>query len=80
MEKTKLLVADDERVIRDLLRKTLSREGYEVYKASDGLEALNKIKKNNYDMLILDLKMPKINGMELLEKIKKLNKNIIPAK
>jgi DNA-binding NtrC family response regulator len=77
MNKKKVLVIDDEEVIRDLLKKVLYKEGYDIYTAANGISALEKIKTTDYDMLLLDLKMPKMGGMELLAKIKKLNKNPI---
>lgn len=77
MRKLKVLVADDKQVIRDLFKRFLTRQGYEVSTAIDGLDALNKIKVDNYDMLILDLKMPRMEGMELLKKIKKPKKDLI---
>lgn len=77
MDKAKVLIADDEPVIRDLFVRVLSKQGYEVFTAGDGLEALNKIRKNNFDMLILDLRMPKVGGMELLRKAKELKKDLI---
>jgi len=58
IEPPKILIADDEQVIRDLFERFLSQEGYRVSTAIDGLDALEKIKKENYAMLILDLKMP----------------------
>lgn len=73
----KILIADDEPVIRELFERFLYRQGYEVSTASDGLETLGVIRENNFDMLILDLKMPKMSGMELLDEIKKLKKDLI---
>ena len=72
-----LLVADDEDVIRNLFERILCKEGYMISMAIDGLDALNKIKENDYDMLILDLKMPGINGMEVINKIKELKKEAL---
>jgi len=77
LKNPKILIADDEQVIRDLFEKFLSKEGYGVTTAADGLDALGKIKTDNYNMLILDLKMPKISGMELLEKIRQIKKDLI---
>ncbi|MFH1640908.1 MAG: response regulator [Candidatus Omnitrophota bacterium] len=73
----KILIADDEDVIRELFERLLSRQGYKVFTAADGLKTLDMIKENNFDMLILDLKMPKMSGMELLDEIKKLKKDLI---
>jgi signal transduction histidine kinase len=76
-DRPKVLVADDEQVIRDLFYKFLTQQGYEVFTALDGLQAFNKIRENNLDLLIVDLKMPKMSGMELLDKIKELKKDLI---
>lgn len=72
-----ILIADDEEVIRDLLKRCLSKEGYETSTAVDGLDALNKIKSHDYSMLILDLKMPKMGGMELLSTVRQFNRDLI---
>lgn len=65
----KLLVVDDELSIRKTLRDILEFEKYEVDEAKDGMDCLVKIKKNHYDAVILDIKMPNIDGMEALERI-----------
>ena len=75
--KPRVLVVDDEAVIRDLLQRILIKQGYEVSTATDGLEGLDKIKHNNYNILILDLKMPRMDGMGLLRKIRELEKDFI---
>jgi len=77
MNRKKILVIDDEEVIRDLFDKILHKEGYEVYTAANGISALEKIKTADYDMLLLDFKMPKMGGMELLANVRELNKNPI---
>lgn len=64
-----ILVIDDERAIRSSLVEILSFEGYKVEEASDGAEGLNKILNNNYDCVICDIKMPKMDGIEVLEKV-----------
>lgn len=64
-----ILVIDDERAIRNTLTEILSFEGYKVEEASDGAEGLKKILNNNYDCVICDIKMPKIDGIEVLEKV-----------
>lgn len=68
----KILIADDEQSIRRTLREILEFEKYQVDEAGDGLECLAKIKQENYDVVILDIKMPKMDGMETLEKIQSL--------
>ncbi|MFA6152734.1 MAG: sigma-54 dependent transcriptional regulator [Chitinophagaceae bacterium] len=64
-----ILVIDDERAIRSTLTEILSFEGYKVEEASDGAEGLKKILANNYDCVICDIKMPKMDGIEVLEKV-----------
>ncbi len=66
----KVLVAEDEEITLKHLISTLQREGYEVTGVSDGLNALGKIEKDNFNVLIADIKMPGLSGIELLEKIK----------
>lgn len=65
---TKILIVDDEKSIRATLREILEYEKYEVDEASDGEEGLQKISKGNYDLVLCDVKMPKMDGVELLEK------------
>ncbi|MCH7887125.1 MAG: sigma-54-dependent Fis family transcriptional regulator [Candidatus Marinimicrobia bacterium] len=65
----KILVVDDEEIIRDSLSYILKENGYNVDTAVDGSDAIDKIEDNNYDLVITDLKMPKVGGIELLEKI-----------
>ena len=77
MQKLKVLVADDEDVIRDLFSRILLSQGYEVSTAHDGREALDEIGRNTFDMLIMDLKMPRMGGMEVLEALKNSRKNLI---
>ena len=73
MRNPRILIIDDEVVIRQLLQRTLSNHGYDVEVAEDGKRALEKIKGSLFNLLITDLKMPKISGMEVLEEIKKTN-------
>ena len=67
----KILVVDDEVNIRRLLKETLEDEGYVAYEAENGLKALELMEKENFDLLLLDLRMPKLDGIDLLKKIKK---------
>lgn len=71
----KILVADDEAEIRDLLRLYLEKDGYEVLEAVDGIEALEKVKKEKPDLLILDIMMPGLDGYRVLRNIRE-NSNI----
>ena len=65
VDKPKILVADDDIVIRDLFERFLTKRDYVVSTAYDGLDAMDKIKKENYDVVLLDLKMPKMEGMHV---------------
>src|SRR6187399_1420741 len=69
---SKVLIVDDERSIRHTLRDILEFEKYDVDEACDGMEALVKIKQNPYDVIILDIKMPKMDGMDALDKIQEI--------
>lgn len=66
-----LLIVDDEAMIRNLLEKILSKEGYKILTAKDGLEALEVMESSKVDIVISDMKMPRMNGLELLKRIKK---------
>ena len=68
----KILIVDDEQSIRRALRDILELEKYQVDEAIDGLDCLVKIKQNSYEAIILDIKMPKMDGMEALDKIQSL--------
>lgn len=65
-----ILVVDDEEMMRDLLEKILSREGYNIITACDGVDALSKLSEQKVDIVISDMKMPNMNGFELLKHIK----------
>ncbi|TYO98656.1 two component Fis family sigma54 specific transcriptional regulator [Geothermobacter ehrlichii] len=64
----RILIADDEDSIRWVLERSLSRQGYEVATASDGRQALELFRHHQFDMAILDIRMPGIDGLELLER------------
>jgi DNA-binding NtrC family response regulator len=63
----RILIVDDERSIRSTLREILEFENYEVDEAADGAEGLEKLKTTAYDMVLCDIKMPKLDGLEVLE-------------
>lgn len=69
----KLLIIDDEKSIRKTLREILEYEKYQVDEAADGSEGLSMIQKDKYDIILCDIKMPKMDGIELLEKIMQLS-------
>lgn len=72
----KILIVDDEDVLRMLLMDTLEFEGFEVEEAEDGLEGLQKIQETDYDLVLLDYMMPHLTGMELLEKLQPLELDV----
>jgi len=69
----KILVVDDEDIIRESLSYILKKEKYEVDEAANGKIAFNLLKEKSYDLVITDLEMPEMKGIELLEEIKKVN-------
>ena len=66
-----ILVVDDEEMMRNLLEKILSREGYQIATAENGQAALDLLSGRRFDIVISDMKMPRMNGFELLKAIKK---------
>src|SRR3990172_5228447 len=73
----KILVVDDEEMIRDLCSHVLSSEGYHVTTAPGGAAALEELKRNDVDLMITDIKMPGMDGLELFEQVRKLNQDIV---
>lgn len=70
-DKSHILVVDDEDALRMVLSSELSSSGYEVTTASDGDEAITVIQNKKFDLVLLDIKMPKVDGFEVLKFIKK---------
>jgi len=70
-EKIKILVADDEDPLRTTISAWLTDEGFDVDQAPDGVEAIKKVQSQDFDIAILDIKMPGANGLEVLRYIKK---------
>jgi len=71
-----LLIIDDEKAIRKTLTEILSFEGYKVEEASDGEEGLKKFKEKNFDLVLCDIKMPKLDGIEFLQKAGEINPDV----
>jgi len=74
-EKIKILVIDDEEIMRNLLTGVLTDSGYKVKAVSTGEKALGEIKEDDYDVVITDLKMPGMNGIEVIKEAKQISKD-----
>ena len=68
----KVLIVDDEEMIRAVLREYVEFEGNEAYEASDGMEAVKMCKENDYDLLLMDVMMPRLDGFSAVKEIKKI--------
>lgn len=71
-----ILIIDDEKSIRKTLNEILSFEGYKIDEASDGEEGLKKFKDKNYDLVLCDIKMPKLDGIEFLERAREISEDV----
>ncbi len=71
MDKKKILVVEDDESLRQLYTDILTQEGYMVEAAKDGLEGLEKLKKGGWDLALLDIVLPEINGFEIARRVKK---------
>src|SRR6476646_8643224 len=76
MPKSRILVIDDEAAIRDSLRMTLEYEGYEFIGAATGQEGLALVEREAPDMVLLDVKMPGMDGLEVLERLRNMNESL----
>ena len=77
MKKKKILVVDDEQDVRETLESVLSKLDYDPIVASGGKEALEMIRQNKVDVVLSDLYMPEMGGIELLKRVKTENRNIV---
>jgi DNA-binding response OmpR family regulator len=71
-DKIRILVVDDEEAMRSVVRESLRLQGYEVDEADDGDSALSLLKAHRYDLMTLDLKMPRVDGLAVLEQMQVL--------
>jgi len=74
--KARILVVDDEKVIRDIVKLVLTGEGYEVDTVDNADDALKKIESQKYSLILVDIKMPDMSGIELYERIQKIDKSL----
>lgn len=72
----KILIVDDQQGIRLLLNEILRKEGYETYLAANGYEAIHSIENIMIDCMLLDMKIPGMNGLEILEKVNELGRKM----
>jgi CheY-like chemotaxis protein len=75
MNAIKILVVDDEDNIRFLFKEELEEEGYQIDMASNGFEAIEKVKASKFDLIVMDIKMPGMDGIQALNEIKNMNKD-----
>jgi two-component system response regulator AtoC len=73
--KQTILIVDDEKLLLKSLKKALSKDGYRIITATNGRDALNYFEKNFPDLILLDVKLPDIDGMQVLKKIKEIDSN-----
>lgn len=71
-----ILVVDDESDVRDLLSKFLTRRGYEVVTAGDGEAAIEAIQEGHPDIVLLDIRLPKLDGLSVLQRLRDLSENV----
>jgi two-component system response regulator HydG len=75
-EKGRILVADDEESHRIMMRAVLQEEGYEVAGAADGPEAIRAVEQEPFDLILLDIRMPGMDGIEALMEIRRISPNV----
>lgn len=74
--KGKLLIVDDQFGIRILLSEVFQKAGYKTYQAANGVQALDIVEKHNPDLVLLDMKIPGMDGLEILKRMKLINEDI----
>lgn len=79
LDRKRLLIVDDDRLLRDVLTTVLGRAGYEVEAAEDGIQALELAASFAPDLILLDLMMPKVDGREVLRRLRDEGRGAIPV-
>ncbi|MCJ7496608.1 MAG: response regulator [candidate division Zixibacteria bacterium] len=74
--KPTILIVDDEKEIRNLFQDFLTQEGYKVFTATNGVEAISLGKQNRFDLALLDIRMPGMNGIETFQELRKFKKDL----
>ena len=74
--KGKILIVDDQLGIRILLNEVLQKEGYDTYQAANGVQALELANKDKLDLVLLDMKIPGMDGIEILKRLKEIDQEI----
>jgi two-component system NtrC family sensor kinase len=74
--KARILVVDDEQVVRDVVNRVLTGEGHKVEAADNAADALKKIEGKTYNLVLVDIKIPGMNGVELYKRIQKIDKSL----
>jgi len=75
----RILVAEDNRLILETVAHSLTREGYDIIRASDGKDCMTKLAENQVDLLITDLYMPNLSGLEVISKLNNAFKSLVPV-
>lgn len=75
--KRRILVVDDDSSVRNAVRSALERAGYEVITARDGCEAIELVARNDYDVVLLDVLMPKLDGVAVVNQLQKENNPVL---
>lgn len=72
-----ILIIDDEKGVGDILKKILTKEGYDVHAVTKGQDGVKFVNKKDVHLVILDIKMPEMDGIEVLQKIHETKKNVV---
>ncbi len=75
-KKNKILIVDDEQAMTEELKEILQNQGYDVLVASDGIQALENFRNHQFKLVLLDIKMPKMDGVETYRRMRKINSEV----